>query len=57
VLQRYFHTEKSITAFVKDAGFSIEHIASYEERLYADFMRTVEAPHTDSLIELRAKKL
>ena len=56
ILQRFFHTEESITKFVQDAGFKVEYVASYEERIYADFMRTVEAPHTDYLIELRAKK-
>lgn len=56
ISKRFFHTEDSISSFVKGAGFSIDHIASYEERLYADFMRSVEAPHTDFLIEVRAKK-
>ena len=54
--KRFFHSEESISAYAKDAGFTIDHIATYEERLYADFMRIIPAPHSDILIEVRAIK-
>lgn len=54
--KRYFHTEESIGEYVTSAGFSIDHIESYEEQLYSDFQRTQLASHVDSLIELVASK-
>lgn len=53
---RYFHSEKSITDHVEKAGFSVQRIQSYDERLYSDFMRTKQSPHDDNVIELVAVK-
>ncbi len=56
LINRFFHSEESIGNYIVASGFKIDTISTYEERLYADFMRTVPAPHTDLLIEARAKK-
>ncbi|HJP96840.1 MAG TPA: class I SAM-dependent methyltransferase [Candidatus Saccharimonadales bacterium] len=53
---RYFHTEQSITDHMAKAGFTIQHITSYDERLYSDFMRTKQSPHDDNVIEVVATK-
>jgi predicted SAM-dependent methyltransferase len=54
---RYFHTPESIAQHLQRAGFSIEEISEYEEKLYLDFERKVESSYiTDHLIEIRAFK-
>jgi SAM-dependent methyltransferase len=53
---RYFHSEESIRKHVMEAGFAIEHVTSYDERLFTDFMRTKLAPHDDNVVELVAIK-
>jgi SAM-dependent methyltransferase len=53
---RYFHSEESIQEYVKSAGFCIQHIDTYFERLCVDFKRTQLSPHEDSLIEVLAYK-
>ena len=53
---RYFHTEDSISTFVRNAGFSVAYVKSYDEVLFKDFMRTIAADHTDNVIELLANK-
>lgn len=53
---RYFHTEESISDYVKTAGFAVDYVKSYDEVLFKDFMRTVKADHTDNVIELLASK-
>ncbi len=55
-LQRFFHSKNSITEFVQAAGFGVDAITSYDEKLFQDFNRTIEAPHFDKLIELIATK-
>lgn len=53
---RFFHTEDSIGGFVKDAGFRVVYLKSYDEHLFVDFMRTVRSPKMDNVIELLAEK-
>ncbi|HEU4967205.1 MAG TPA: methyltransferase domain-containing protein [Candidatus Saccharimonadales bacterium] len=53
---RFFHTETSISEFVRAAGLHVISVTSYDEHLFADFMRTVQSPHTDNVIELVGKK-
>jgi len=53
---RYFHSEQSIKTFVEEAGFKVENLESYVEKLFHDFDRTVPATHSDDLIELLAAK-
>lgn len=55
-VRRYFHTQESITHFVEKAGFTVDHIAQYDEQLYVDFERSQLAPTVDNLIELLATK-
>lgn len=54
---RYFHSEDSISAFLKNAGFHIIHIKSYDEQLCIDFQRTKPSSDSDNLIEIYASKL
>jgi len=54
--QRFFHTEESISRYVRDAGFNIQYVKSYDEDLFVDFMRTVKSPEQDNVIELLAVK-
>lgn len=54
---RYFHSEDSIREHVEKAGFSVEYIKSYDERLFTDFMRTKLAPHDDNVVEVVARKV
>lgn len=56
IKRRYFHTENSIMSHVKKAGFTVLGIKSYDEQLFADFMRETVAPHKDHVIELIAEK-
>jgi predicted SAM-dependent methyltransferase len=54
---RYFHTPTTITEHLIKAGFIIEEVKEYKEKLYIDFKRTVESPYgEDHLIEVRAFK-
>lgn len=54
--RRFFHTEESISKYVRDAGFNIKYIKSYDEDLFVDFMRTIKSPEQDNVIELLAVK-
>jgi ubiquinone/menaquinone biosynthesis C-methylase UbiE len=54
--ERRFHTEESIKDFVANAGFEVEYVKSYDENLYADFMRTYKTEYKDNLVELLAHK-
>lgn len=53
---RYFHTQESISHYLSQAGFTIEHMAAYQEHLCVDFQRTLPASQIDSLIEVLATK-
>ena len=53
---KYFHTEESIVQYLKEAGFHIEQIKSYEELLCSDFQRMKPASYVDVLIEVIAAK-
>ena len=53
---RFFHTEESISTYVRDAGFTVSYVKSYDEHLFVDFMRTVRSPKLDNVIELLATK-
>jgi ubiquinone/menaquinone biosynthesis C-methylase UbiE len=53
---RLFHTADSLQNSLKDAGFCIEHVKTYDEQLCVDFQRTQPAWREDSLIEVLAKK-
>ncbi|MEK7059400.1 MAG: methyltransferase domain-containing protein [Patescibacteria group bacterium] len=53
---RFFHTEDSISQYVTDAGFKVSYTKSYDEDLYADFMRTVKVPELNNVIELLTVK-
>lgn len=55
-LRRFFHSEESISKYVKAAGFTVQYVKSYEEQLFIDFMRTIKAPRPDNVIELLATK-
>ncbi len=52
---RYFHSKESIRIHMKNSGFKVEYVRSYNEQLYADFMRTKVSPHKDNLIEVLAE--
>ena len=52
---RRFHTVDSINGFV-GKYFKIEYTKQYDERLYRDYARTQQSPHTDNVIELLAIK-
>jgi HAD superfamily hydrolase (TIGR01509 family) len=54
--RRFFHTEQSIGDFVREAGFRIKYLKSYDETLYMDYNRTAVSKNRDSLIELTAVK-
>jgi cyclopropane fatty-acyl-phospholipid synthase-like methyltransferase len=53
---RYFHTPESITTHMKAAGFRIDSVEEYQERLYKDFMRKEISPVEDHVIEVVATK-
>lgn len=53
---RYFHSPKTIKEHLEKAGFTIDYIKEYQERLYVDFMRTKASPRLDHLIEVLASK-
>lgn len=52
--QRFFHTKESISNFVRAAGFRVEQVSQYNEKLFHDFNRTIPVDHEDNLIELIA---
>jgi ubiquinone/menaquinone biosynthesis C-methylase UbiE len=54
--KRMFHSQGGISQFLSDAGFAIERATSYEERLFGDFNRTIQAEHFDNLVEVLAVK-
>ncbi len=56
IRQRFFHTTETITEFVKKAGFSIEYVKGYDEKLFFDFDRTIPSDHSNNLIEVLAAK-
>jgi len=56
VCKRFFHSETSISNFVKAAGFKPESVSSYDEQLFYDFNRTKPAHSVDNLIELIVSK-
>lgn len=53
---RYFHSQESISHYLSQACFTIQHIDAYEEQLCVDFQRTVLADQIDSLIEVLGVK-
>jgi cyclopropane fatty-acyl-phospholipid synthase-like methyltransferase len=53
---RYFHSEQTITNAVKTAGFTVQSVKSYDEKLFKDFMRTIPADHTDNIIQVIAER-
>lgn len=53
---RFFHSDNSIHEYLKSAGFTIQHIDSYEEQLCTDFQRTQLSPYVDHLIEVVGSK-
>ncbi len=54
--RRFFHTEASISKYIRNAGFGIKSVGSYDEQLFVDFMRTIKSPEIDNVIELLAVK-
>lgn len=53
---RYFHSRESITKHLSLAGFTIRHVAAYQEHLCVDFQRTKPSGQIDHLIEVIAEK-
>ena len=53
---RNFHTKESISEFLRNAGFEIQHTKTYDERLCVDFERTKPSEHVDHLIQILAIK-
>lgn len=51
-LKRQFMSQDSLLAYVMQAGFEVEYVTSFEDRLFKDFMRTVPDTRTDNLVEL-----
>jgi cyclopropane fatty-acyl-phospholipid synthase-like methyltransferase len=56
VRKRFFHTPESMANYVQNAGFTITHQEQYDERLFHDYRRTIQAQHSDNLIEIIATK-
>lgn len=56
VRKRFFHTPESIAGYTQEAGFEITHSEQYDERLFHDYARTIQAEHSDNLIEVIATK-
>jgi SAM-dependent methyltransferase len=54
--RRFFHTEESISKYIRDAEFSIKYVKSYDEHLFVDFERAIKSPELDNVIELLALK-
>ncbi len=55
-ISRRLHSEESIKEFLKDAGFKIEYITTYEEYLYRDYERINKNPKPNTIIEVCATK-
>lgn len=53
---RYFHSQESITKHLQEAGFQIESVTTYNERLCSDFNRLEPAESAEPLIEVVAFK-
>jgi cyclopropane fatty-acyl-phospholipid synthase-like methyltransferase len=53
---RQFHTQASIRNAIELAGFTIDEVNQYDERLFMDYQRQHIAPHTDNVIEVGAHK-
>lgn len=56
LFSRFFHTEDSISHYARQAGFTVQRVTFYDERLFVDFERTIMAPELDNVIELLAVK-
>ncbi len=56
VSKRYFHTEKSISEYLNNAGFEILRVESYGEQLYSGYHRKTPSKNIDYLIEVKAIK-
>lgn len=54
--KRYFHSGESICKHLTKAGFEIDSVDSYNEQLFIDFERKIQAPKEDHLIEIIASK-
>ncbi len=55
-VQRYFHTPESITGYLQNSGFTINHVRTYQEQIYVDFERQHLASEPDNVIEVLAVK-
>ena len=53
---RYFHSRESIIEHLSMAGFTVRHVAAYQEQLCSDFQRTIPSSQIDYLIEVIAEK-
>ena len=56
IATRRFHSVESISNFVKESGFNIKSVKTYDEVLYADYERTVEVTARNNLIEVICNK-
>lgn len=56
IATRYFHTPETITGHLNKAGFVVNEIKEYKERLSKDFMRNKLSDNENHLIELLCKK-
>lgn len=54
--ERFFQDEASISAFINVAGFAVETVETYDERLFHDYHRSVYVDSDDNLIEVTARK-
>ncbi len=50
--KRRFHSIDSISKVIDESGFKIKSIKDYDEKLYADYERTVEVTVRNNLIEI-----
>lgn len=55
-LRRHFFSKSEFAAYVDAAGFTIDYVRSFDEKLYKDFKRTIPDTRTDKLVELMAIK-
>ena len=56
ICYRQFHTQDSISSALRMAGFTIDSIEQYDERLFMDYERKHIAPHTDNVIAVAGHK-
>lgn len=56
IIERYFHSQNSITQHLSEAGFSIDEINQHDEKLYLDFGRTKLSSQMSNVIEVVARK-